>query len=51
LGEHAEMALEGVCCFGCGSFMDAEPEGIPMYCTPCYNEISTIDLESEIEQK
>jgi len=51
MGEHAEMALEGVCCFGCGSFMGAEPQGAPLYCASCYEEISKIELESEIEQK
>lgn len=51
MGENAGMALEGVCCFGCGSFMGGEPEGAPMYCDSCYAEIAEIELEAEIEQK
>lgn len=51
MGENAEMALEGVCCFSCGSFMSVEPEGAPMYCDFCYAEIAEIELDAEIKQK
>lgn len=33
MGEIADMMLEGVLCEGCGGYLDAEPDGIPGYCS------------------
>jgi len=34
MGEIADMMLEGVLCATCGTFLDAEGDGFPAYCSP-----------------
>ena len=35
MGEAADMMLEGLCCAGCGEFIDGEELGYLRYCASC----------------
>lgn len=38
MGEIAEMMIEGVLCIECGSALDCEAIGIPIYCHDCHSQ-------------
>ena len=34
MGEIADTMLDGTLCAGCGVYLDVEPAGYPIYCSP-----------------